>query len=98
MLGTLLESNPLRQRRRASAVASILVHTAAIAGAIVATASARTELPPEDRALENGPVFVPVPDDQRRGPRAPSRSGRRDDQRSTDYLGRTDGAWCRRRT
>jgi protein TonB len=72
MLRTLLESNAPRQRRRASTVASIVVHTAAIAGAIVATASARTDLP-MDKPVQDPPIFVfPTPDPGRRIPRAPS--------------------------
>jgi protein TonB len=45
MRGTLLESNAPRQRRRAASLASILVHTALIGGAIVATASAEPRAP-----------------------------------------------------
>jgi periplasmic protein TonB len=62
MLGTLLESNAPRQRRRAGTVASIVVHTAVIAAAIVATASARPGRPPADIPRENPPYVIPMPD------------------------------------
>ena len=74
MLGTLLESNAPRQRRRASTLASIVVHTAVIAGAIVATASARTEPAREDRSPGHPPFYVLVPREGRRtsAPRQPT--------------------------
>jgi periplasmic protein TonB len=83
MLGTLLESNAPRQRRRAGAVASIVVHTAVIAGAIVATASARTQTPPGDRQLEDPPIYVrSIPDEERRIPQPPPQSDPRRSQNS----------------
>ena len=61
MFGTLLESNAPRQRRRASTVASIVVHTAAIGGAIVATASAKARAPrPADRP-DPRVFYLPTP-------------------------------------
>ena len=66
MLRTLLESNAPHQRRGASTAASIAVHTAVIAGAIVATASAKTDPPRDDRRPERPPVYVPIADVQRR--------------------------------
>jgi protein TonB len=57
MLTTLLESNAPRQRRRWSTIASVVVHTAIIAGAIVATASARTE-PSKGRVVDNRLTYV----------------------------------------
>lgn len=70
MLRTLLESNPPRQRRRASAIASLAIHTLAIAGAVVATASARPRAskPVDDSGLIFVPTARPAP-----GPREPSR-------------------------
>jgi periplasmic protein TonB len=65
MLGTLLESNAPRHRHRASTVASIVVHTAVIAGAIVVTASARTE-PTLTNSSGEQPFYVPLPDQERR--------------------------------
>jgi protein TonB len=61
MLGTLLESNAPRQRRRASTAASIVVHTAAIAGAIAATASANPEPRAAEKRWERPPLYIPIP-------------------------------------
>jgi protein TonB len=58
MLRTLLESNAPRQRRRASTLASIAVHTALIAAAVVATASARADRPQEETLPRDSLVFV----------------------------------------
>jgi protein TonB len=66
MLRTLLESQAPRQRRRASTVASITVHTVAIAGAVVATASAKLEPRPADRRPERPPVYIQTQDAERR--------------------------------
>lgn len=60
MLGTLLESNAPRQRRRASIAASIAVHTAVIAVGIFATASAKPEPRPTERPWEEPPVYIPI--------------------------------------
>ncbi len=65
MLRTLLESNAPRQRRRASTAASIAIHTAAIAGAIVATASAKPEPGRAERHWEDPPVYVPIREAER---------------------------------
>jgi protein TonB len=66
MLGTLLESNAPRQRRRASTMASIAIHTAVIVSAIVATASAKPEPRRAERRWENPPVYVPIREGDRR--------------------------------
>jgi protein TonB len=65
MLGTLLESSAPRQRRRASTAASIVIHAALIAVAVVATASAK---PKPDRPVtrsETPPFYVPLPEPKR---------------------------------
>lgn len=60
MLRTLLESNAPRERRRASTIASVAIHTAVIAGAIVATASATTNSSSSERHREPPPIYIPV--------------------------------------
>jgi periplasmic protein TonB len=82
MLGTLLESNAPRQRRRAGTVASIVVHTAVIAGAVVATASARMEPSATDRG--DRPIHIRLPDAERRIQETPSHSKPRSGQGSTE--------------
>jgi periplasmic protein TonB len=72
MLNTLLESSAPRQRRCWSSFISISVHTAIIAGAVVATASARTERPvptavPDSSIIYIDPGEIPRPD-QASGP------------------------------
>lgn len=73
MFGTLLESKAPRQRRRVSTVASIVVHTAAIAGAIVATASAKTRAPRLADRPDSRMFYVPIPA-RKAEPIAPSRA------------------------
>jgi periplasmic protein TonB len=73
MLRTLLESDARRERRRASTAVSVAVHTIAIVGAIVATASATTDQPSSERGLERPPLYVPLPPRTDR-PREPSSS------------------------
>ena len=58
MLRTLLESNAPPQRRRAGTSASIAFHTAAIGGAIVATASARPGTSPEPPAPDTPVIYT----------------------------------------
>jgi periplasmic protein TonB len=89
MLGTLLESNAPRQRHRASTVASIVVHTGVIAGAIVATASARTEPTLTDSGGEQ-PIYVPLPDKERRIQRTPSQAQPRRGQGSMEAQAQID--------
>ena len=71
MLTTLLESNAPRQRRRWSTVASVVVHIAIIAGAVAATASART---PRSRApiIDDRHVIYVGPTSPRREPSHPT--------------------------
>ncbi|MFN2567782.1 MAG: TonB family protein [Gemmatimonadaceae bacterium] len=70
MLRVLLESNAPRQRRRASTAASIAVHTALIAGAIVATASANSAALRRERVAELPPIYTePVPRAEQRSAR-----------------------------
>jgi protein TonB len=78
MLRTLLESKAPRQRRRASTVASIAVHAVTIAGAVVATASAKPESRPPDRRPERPPVYIQTQEAERRA------SGASPTRRSTD--------------
>lgn len=73
MLRTLLESNAPRQRRHASTVASIAVHTVAIAGAIVATASAKSEPSRDARRWEKPPVYIPIQEPERSREASPAR-------------------------
>jgi protein TonB len=61
MLRTLLESDARAERHRASTVVSVAIHTVAIAGAVVATASATTDRPRPERGLERPPLYVPLP-------------------------------------
>jgi protein TonB len=60
-------------------MASIVIHTTVIGGAIVATASARTERPTTDKVLDETPIFIPMPDADaaRRTAGVPRESGRR---------------------
>jgi protein TonB len=59
MLRNLLESNAPRQRRRAGTVASIVVHTVMIGGAIVASASAKPR--PGDQPPPRDPTMILTP-------------------------------------
>jgi protein TonB len=77
MLRTLLESNAPRQRRRASTAASVVIHTAIIGGAIVATAAAKTggsPIPtlPRDTVIYVAPREVPSAPPQRPSRRPPT--------------------------
>jgi protein TonB len=60
MLRTLLESDARPERRRASTAVSAAVHTVAIAGAVVATASATTDRPRSEHGLNRPPLYVPL--------------------------------------
>ena len=66
MLRVLLESNAPRQRRRASTAASIAVHTAVIAAAIVATASAKIGAPDKGKDRDRVYILRPPPSPPRR--------------------------------
>jgi protein TonB len=61
MLQTLLESNAQRQRRPASTLVSIALHTALIGGAVVATASARSRPPRELNPPDGRLVYTRTP-------------------------------------
>jgi protein TonB len=57
---TLIESNPPKQRRRASTIASVVLHTTAIGGAIVATASARPSHLVEPRPRQPQIIYAEI--------------------------------------
>ena len=72
MFGTLIESRPLRQRRRGSAALSAIIHTAIVAGAVAATVP-EAHAPPPPPPPRDTIIWTHSGDAQPPRPAGPSR-------------------------
>src|SRR5688500_4696417 len=92
MLRTLIESNAPRERRRGGTIASIAIHTAVIAGAIVATASAKAKPESVTDPVE-GTVYVPTVPPQSETVTRPLPRRQRPSGETTDRWQLPERAW-----